>query len=75
MINNAVDISRRTFLKYIDKEDLKELELNLSYSTHPKKGLTMAGDYAVSYRRSKLHEKRVYFFNHSMIEYVFIKEN
>ena len=31
----------------------------------------MAADWAVSYHRSKLHGRRVYYFRHSAIEFVF----
>ena len=65
MIDNAIDISRRTFLKHIDRGDLTVFESTLCYAGHPKQGLTMAGDYHVSYHRSKLHGKRVYYFRHS----------
>ena len=72
MIDNAIDITRKTFLQHINREDLQILEDALSYSKHPRQGLTMAADWAVSYHRSKLHGKRVYYFRHSAIEYVFI---
>jgi hypothetical protein len=71
MIDNAIDISRRTFLKHVDRGRLEALEMMLGYENHPRRGLTMAGDYHVSYHRSKLHGKRVYYFRHSAIEYVF----
>ena len=72
MVDNDIDITRSTFLKHINREDLADLEQQLSYSAHPAQGLTMAADWAVSYHRSKLHGKRVYYFQHSAIEYVFI---
>ena len=71
MINESIMISRRTFLKYINRTELREIEENLGYDSHPKQGLTMAADWAVSYHRSKLHDKRVYYFCYSGIEYVF----
>jgi hypothetical protein len=73
MINDAIDITRQTFLKHVDRDSLREVEASLNYEDHPKKGLTMAADWTVSYHRSKLHGKRVYFFKHSAIEYVFVK--
>ena len=72
MIDNNLDISRKTFLKHIDKEEMQAVEDDLGYAQHPSQGLTMAGDYHVSYHRSKLHGKRCYYFRHSSIEYVFI---
>jgi len=71
MVDNSIDISRRTFLKHIDKESLEPLEDALGYSRHHKQGLVMANDWAVSYHRSVLHGQRVYYFKHSAIEYVF----
>lgn len=71
LIDEAHEVTRSTFLKHVDREDLKNLELELGYSLHPSQGLTMAGDYHVRYYRSKLHGERVYFFTHSAIEYVF----
>ena len=73
MIDQAIDISRKTFLKHVDRDDLRDREFSLGYETHPSKGLTMAGDYSVSYHRSKLHGKRVYYFRQSCIEFVFTK--
>ena len=74
MIDRAIEVSRRTFLKHVHRDDLGELEALLGYEDHPRRGLTMAGDYHVSYHRSKLHGKTVYYFKHSAIEYVF-REN
>jgi len=72
MINRSIDITRQTFLKHVDNTELKDIEQSLGYSNHPKRGLTMAGDWSVSYHRSKLHKKTVYYFRQSAIEYVFV---
>ena len=71
MIENSIEITRKTFLKHTDREQTKDIELQLGYSAHFRQGLVMARDWAVSYYRSKLHGRRVYFFDHSAIEYVF----
>ncbi len=71
MIDDAIDITRQTFLKHVDMAELKDINWSLGYVEHPSQGLTMAGDFHVSYHRSKLHDKRVYYFAHSSIEYVF----
>jgi hypothetical protein len=71
LIDQRIQLTRRTFLQHVDREDLRELERDLSYSDHPSQGLTMAGDYHVEYFRSRLHGRRVYGFRHSAIEYVF----
>jgi hypothetical protein len=71
MVDSATDITRKTFLAHVDRDDLRQVELGLGYDAHPKQGLTMAGDYHVSYHRSKYKGKRCYFFKWSGIEYVF----
>jgi len=69
MIDSAISITRRTFLKHVDKVELKNIEHQLGYSKCD--GLYMCNDWAVSYHRSKLHNERIYYFRHSAIEYVF----
>lgn len=71
MIQEARPITRRTFLKNVDRSELKTIETQMGYEAHPRRGLTMAADWAVSYHRSKLHGRTVYYFRHSAIEYVF----
>lgn len=71
MVDSAIDITRRTFLKHVDRVEMRGMEASLGYAQHPKQGLTMAADWAVSYHRSKLHGRTVYYFRHSAIEYVF----
>jgi len=71
IIDNAIDISRRTFLKHVDRDVLKSIETDLGYDSHYKQGLTMAADWAVSYHRSKFKDKFCYYFRYSAIEYIF----
>ena len=71
MIDSAIGIARKTFLKHASKPSIRALEKALGYSAHPKQGLTMAGDYHVSSHRSKVFGKRSYFFKWSGIEHVF----
>ncbi len=71
LIDERIQISRRTFLRHVDRAELYELESSLSYERYAQRGLTMAGDYHVEYFRSTLHGQRVYGFRHSAIEYVF----
>lgn len=72
MIYKAQDITRKTFLRHVDRESMAEVEGSLGYAPHdPGAILRMSKDYCVSYHRSKLHGKIVYFFKHSAIEYVF----
>lgn len=71
MIDYARTITRRAFLRNVDRASLRETEAALGY---PMGRLTMAGDWAVSYHRSKLHGQTVYYFRHSAIEYVFTED-
>lgn len=75
LIAASEPITRATFLKHVDRSDLRNLERNLQYASHPSQGLTMAADWSVSYFRSKLHGRTVYGFDWSAIEYVFVPEN
>lgn len=71
MVDNARDISRRTFLRYVDRAGLFEIEVGLGYATHPSRGLTMAGDWHVSYHKSRYQGRPCVYFRQSMIEHVF----
>jgi hypothetical protein len=73
MIDNARTITRESFVKYIDRTELQAIEKGLGYSLNRRAGLVMADDWHVSYHRSKLHDKRVYFFKWSAIEHVFTR--
>jgi hypothetical protein len=71
MVDGAIDITRRTFLQHVDRDDLAAMESALGYADHPSRGLTMAADWHVSYHRSKYRGRRCYYFRHSAIEYIF----
>lgn len=73
MVDAEKDITRRTFLQHVDRENLRDVEKSLGYDEHPSQGLTMAGDYHVSYHRSVFRGQPCYFFRWSSIEYVFIE--
>lgn len=75
MIGNNQEITRRTFLKHVDRNSLADVEKGLGYSAHPSQGLTMAGDWAVSYHRSTVHGMTCYYFRHSAIEYIFTSQD
>ena len=72
MIDSNTDITRRTFLKHVDREELKHLEADLGYAQHPSHGLTMANNWHVSYHRSKWNGRRCYYFCWSGIEHYFV---
>lgn len=71
MVDAAIDITRRTFLRHVDRNDLERVEGGLGYEKDPRKGLTMAADYHVSYHRSKFQGRRCYYFQWSAIEHIF----
>lgn len=72
MIDAAISISRKTFLKHVSRSDVADIAEQLGYASHHSGGLTMAGDWHITYHRSTLWGRRCYFFCHSSIEYVFI---
>lgn len=75
MVSEATPITRRTFLKHVNREDLAELESALAYAKHPRQGLTMAGDWHVGYFKGHFRGKPCYYFGHSRIEHIFVKED
>jgi hypothetical protein len=74
MIDNSIEITRRTFMKHVNRISLQIIEDSLGYDRHPKQGMTMASDWHVSYHRSKLYGETVYYFRHSAIEYIFTQQ-
>lgn len=73
IIDNARSITRRTFLQHVDRAQLSDIEANLGFAKHPRQGLTMAADWAVTYHRSRLRGKTVYYFRSSAIEFIFTR--
>lgn len=71
MTATAKGITRRTFLKHVDRAQLRELEHNLGYFRHPKQGLTMAADWHPGYYKGVFDGKPCYYFDHSRIEHIF----
>lgn len=71
MIRGGKDITRATFLKSVDPEEMKKIEQTLGYERDPRKGLTMAKDYHVGYYKSTLRGCPAVYFVWSAIEHVF----
>lgn len=72
MIRGAKDISRGTFLKSIDRDQMAQIERDLGYEpAGSRRGLTMAKDWHVSYHRSTLLGCPAVYFVWSAIEFVF----
>lgn len=72
MIESGKSITYETFRKNVDTSDFKYLQSLLGY---PCGRLTMNKDWCVHYFRGCLHGRRVYWVNHSAIEYVFVPED
>lgn len=67
----AKEVTRGTFLQYVDRASLADLTDALGYERYPRAGLTMAGDWHVSYYRSIYRGQPCVYFVHSCIEYIF----
>ncbi len=71
MVDRARDITRRTFLTWVDPLAFGLAQESLGYEAHPTRGLTMAGDWHVSYHKSRFRGEPCVYFQHSAIEYIF----
>lgn len=71
MVDAARDITRRTFLKHVYRNELIQIERDLGYEFHPKRGLTMASDWHVSYHKSVFRGVPCIYFRWSGIEHIF----
>jgi len=67
MIENGRTVTRRTFLKYVDRESLRSVEEDLGCD----KFLRMKNDWHVRYYKSKCGDKPCVFLVWSGIEYIF----
>ena len=72
---NSKEVIRKTFLPYINIDDLKRLEKEFGYADHYKHGMVMGADPYVTYFTSFYKRSgffyRVVFFKQSGIEYFF----
>ena len=73
--DSCVGITRKTFMRNVDKDDRKKLEEQLGYFLNHRQGLTMAKDWHPGYYKGKFRGETCYFFDHSRIEYIFLKRN
>lgn len=67
MIESGRDITRATFCRAVNRSDRQLLESSLGYGPD----FRIGRDYAVRFKSGLLHGKRVWFLEHSRIEYVF----
>lgn len=71
MTDAARDVSLRTMRRHCD---LSEFEESLGYFRNSRQGLTLAGDWAISYHKSTYRGRPCYYLCHSCIEYIWTKE-
>jgi len=71
MVQGAEQVTRKTFLRHVDRDSLASVEKALGYADHPARGLTMGRDQCVTYLRGVIRGKTGYFFDWSCIEHVF----
>ena len=67
MTDKSVDISRRTFIKYVNQEDRQELERSLGYG----RDFPISGDWHVSYSKSEYRGSPCVYLTWSAIEHIF----
>lgn len=70
MVDDAKEISYRTFLKHVSYSEISSLFPY--YQKDSRLGLTLRNDWAVSFFKSKYDHQECVFICHSAIEYIFI---
>jgi len=70
-IDNAIDITYRTFMEHVNQAQVRELFPFYEWKPGRQPGLRLKDDFAVSYHRSKFMGKICYYMRHSAIEYIF----
>lgn len=71
MQDAAREVTRQTFLKYVDLDSLHAVEDILGYERNARHGLTMAQDGYVTYHLSEYRGRSCAYFRHSAIEFIF----
>lgn len=66
MVDNAIDVTYRTFIKRVPLQVLNEM-----FGYGRGQGLHLIDDWHVSYHRSRYRGRKCYFIKHSGIEYIF----
>lgn len=69
MVEAGREITRRTFLRWVDREDLTLWETALGYD----RDFPMSRDWHVRYARSTYRGVPCVYFDHSRIEHVFTR--
>lgn len=72
ILERSRKITRKTFLKYANREQLDNIAQALGYEKDARNGLTLKGDWHVGYYSFRLpNGRRGVYMDHSAIEYVF----
>ncbi len=71
MVDEAREITRQTFLRYVDPEDLADLAETLGYARHHSQGMTLASEGYVRYYKSVYQGRPCVYMDHSATEYIF----
>lgn len=71
MVDDAREISYKTFCKYVSQESMQELFPTYSWGNKRDGGLYLKDDYAVRFYKSTYRGKKCVFIEHSRIEYIF----
>lgn len=70
MVDGGRSITRRTFLKWVDLDEMAEIETDLGYGPW----LKMAKDWYVSYNKGRYKGVPAVWFTWSAIEHIFVAE-
>ena len=72
MVDNAREISLKTFRRHVNANERREIETHLGYAVGHQRGLHLKDDFHVSYGKSVYRGKSCVFMAHSAIEWVFV---
>ena len=70
MVERAREITYKTFIQYVDMEDLQMFE-GYTWGPGRKDGLRLKDDWAVRFYRSRYAGQKCVYIDHSSIEYIF----
>ncbi len=71
MIDDETDITLKTMRRHCG--GINEWVTDRGYELNAQRGLTLAGDFCVSYHRSRYNGQRCYFIRWSAIEFIWIE--
>jgi hypothetical protein len=74
MVDNSIEITWETFIKHVMWTEIRDHFDYYSWKSGRGFGLHIKDDYAVSFKRGKLGDKKCYFIQHSGIEYMWLEK-